>query len=157
METNAYRVNKKVCSNFEQLSGSASYFPILRTKNWREKPYNLFDSNSLGNISSQYLTNIKGYIYTIAALFTVVTVAALLKIVTDSILQYKRHNGRLIEQFQLDQITTFFIFLFNLSMKIQFFLFILLVRAIYFFVLPNGYVESPVGDYVMVVLPTFFL
>jgi hypothetical protein len=44
----AYKLNNLVCAHFSQIETSASYFPIIRTENWENLPYKLFDSTATG-------------------------------------------------------------------------------------------------------------
>ena len=99
-----------------------------------------------------------GFIYTLAVLFLLMSVAAILKLAVELYINLRNSNiARKV--FKLKQNITLFVFLFNFSLCLFFSkaYFFLLVRSIYFFSLPDAAEESPVGDYILVVLPTFLL
>ena len=147
MRIQAYVQDNYVCAHLSHMETTQSYFPILREENWEDQAYKLFDSTSIG------------FIYALAALFLIMSIASFLKLLSEVVVNLQTQKS-VRKMFKLKQTITLFIFLFNFSMKIfdrEKLIFFYLVRSIYFFSLPSGTNDSPVGDYILVVLPTFFL
>jgi hypothetical protein len=93
----------------------------------------------------------------LAVLFLLMSVAAMLKLVVDMYINIKNKKD-IRKMLKLKQNITGFTFLYNFSkFHVEFVFMLKLVRAIYFFQLPSGKIDSAVGDYILVALPTFFL
>ncbi|KAM9973459.1 hypothetical protein ACTFIW_010551 [Dictyostelium discoideum] len=120
-----------LCSNITHLDSKQNYFPINRIGNedWRKVEKKYFDQKTLG------------LLYTLAAIYLVVLVYGFYQLIIVAIIRFKK----IIHRFELVHLLLFMIFVF------------LLVRTIYFFLLPSGKLSnSAVADYILVVLPTFF-
>ncbi|EGC35455.1 hypothetical protein DICPUDRAFT_78846 [Dictyostelium purpureum] len=108
--------------------GSPIYFQINRADEWEGKSKELFDEET------------KGLMYALAVIFLVVAVAGFYELGTLLYLYTKK----IVTQFQLIHLLLVFVTGF------------ILIRSIYFFLLVNGKLsDSPVADYILVVLPTF--
>eukprot|EP01132_Coremiostelium_polycephalum_P002244 gene2244-2767_t len=116
-----------ICANFSNIESTVSYFPINRIKDWDTANKVIFDETA------------KGLIYTLAVIFVAVGVWGIFQLV---VVVYKRVNK--LEVIKLVHLLILIVTIF------------ILIRAIYFFILPSGSLSSnPVGDYILVVLPTF--
>ncbi|KAN0055513.1 hypothetical protein ACTA71_008626 [Dictyostelium dimigraforme] len=104
-------------------------FPINHIDNWAEENKTYFDKPT------------QGLLYTLAALFLLVSIYGFCQLVIIAIIRFKG----IISRFELVHLLLLMIFIF------------VSVRMVYFFLLPKGYLaDSSIADYVLVVLPTFF-
>jgi hypothetical protein len=109
--------------------GTKNYIPILRKDKYEDVQPSLYDTTSLV------------LIYILGCLFCITACFALYKMII--VLYGKIKSGR---RFRIAQLMIVFVFLFNG------------VRGVYFFLLPPGLnLKFIVSDYILVVLPTFFL
>ncbi|KAM9998091.1 hypothetical protein ACTFIY_007754 [Dictyostelium cf. discoideum] len=119
-----------LCFEILGVKQKETLFPINRIKsNWAEENKSYFDKST------------QGLLYTLAALFLLVSIYGFCQLVIISIIRFKG----IITRFELVHLLILMIFIF------------VLVRMVYFFLLPKGYLaDSSIADYILVVLPTFF-
>jgi len=116
-----------LCSNITFNQNIDSYFPIIRMEHWRDQNKEIFDKTAMG------------LIYALAVLFLLTAIWGLFQI---GVVAYKYHTK--VDVFKLVHILIVIETLF------------ITVRCIYFFIIPSGLLQgNAVGDYILVVLPTF--
>ncbi|KAK5582520.1 hypothetical protein RB653_004105 [Dictyostelium firmibasis] len=112
--------------------GNPIYFPINRMDKWESESKEAFDSTS------------RALMYTLAAFFLVVSLWGLFELCLIAIGRYKNRDVPVKRNFQLTHLLIGVVTLF------------ITIRAIYFFIMPSGNLsDSPIADYILVVLPTF--
>ncbi|KAN0050486.1 hypothetical protein ACTA71_003610 [Dictyostelium dimigraforme] len=120
-----------ICSNFSDFNPNLSptYFPIIRVSgNWNDVSKQVFDKTT------------RGLLFTLATIYLLVGFWAIfqLGVIVVNQINLPKVNFQLVNGLTL--IVTIFI----------------LMRSLYFFILPNGHLAgNPTGDYVLVILPTF--
>ncbi|KAK5582521.1 hypothetical protein RB653_004106 [Dictyostelium firmibasis] len=121
-----------LCSILTVEGGNPIYFPINRMNEWESKSKEAFDSTS------------RALMYTLAALFLAVALWGVLELGLIAISRFKNREVAIKRNFQLTHLLIGVVTLF------------ITIRAIYFFIMPSGNLsDSPVADYILVVLPTF--
>ncbi|KAN0022640.1 hypothetical protein ACTFIU_004841 [Dictyostelium citrinum] len=117
-----------LCSIVTIGKGNPIYFPINRMNEWEDESKQVFDSTS------------RALMYTLGALFSVVSIWGLFELCLIARTQYVSEK----RNFQLTHLLIGVVTLF------------IIIRAIYFFIMPSGNLsDSPIADYILVVLPTF--
>ncbi|EGG24022.1 transmembrane protein [Cavenderia fasciculata] len=113
------------CSEIPSIAETATYFLVSRVEDYQDLEKELFDKEATG------------LLYTLAAIFIFNAAWGALQLIVSAFKIYKKlDEPRLIHALTIS-ITIF-----------------MLIRAIYFFILPTKMISS-VGDYILVVLPTF--
>ncbi|EGG24021.1 putative transmembrane protein [Cavenderia fasciculata] len=113
------------CSEIPSIAETATYFLVSRVEDYQDLEKELFDKEATG------------LLYTLAAIFLFNAAWGALQLIVSAFKIYKKlDEPRLIHALTIS-ITIF-----------------MLIRAIYFFILPTKMISS-VGDYILVVLPTF--
>ncbi|KAN0007011.1 hypothetical protein ACTFIU_005205 [Dictyostelium citrinum] len=123
-----------MCSNLSNVESETVIFMInIMGGDWMDQSKELFDSTT------------KSLLYFLAVLFLLVGCFGCYQIILIIFIGYRSKNGGSGEnQIQITHILTGLVTLF------------IMLRSIYFFVMPGGYLSSkPVADYILVVLPTF--
>ncbi|KAM9989789.1 hypothetical protein ACTFIY_005831 [Dictyostelium cf. discoideum] len=121
-----------LCSIVTIEGGNPIYFPINRMDEWENERKQAFDSTS------------KALMYTLATFFLVVALWGGFELCLIAIARYKQRNITIKRKFQLTHLLIGVVTLF------------ITIRAIYFFIMPSGNLsDSPIIDYILVVLPTF--
>ncbi|KAN0022639.1 hypothetical protein ACTFIU_004840 [Dictyostelium citrinum] len=121
-----------LCSIVTIGKGNPIYFPINLMNEWEHESKQVFDSTS------------KALMYTLATFFLVVALWGAFELCLIAIARYKQRNVSIKRKFQLTHLLIGVVTLF------------ITIRAIYFFIMPSGNLsDSPIIDYILVVLPTF--
>ncbi|KAF2075202.1 hypothetical protein CYY_003507 [Polysphondylium violaceum] len=116
-----------LCSNITFDQNVDSYFPIIRVEHWHDQNKEVFDKTATG------------LIYSLACLFLLTALWGLFQI---GVVFFKYHTK--VDTFKLVHILIVIETIF------------ITIRCIYFFVIPSGTLQgNAVGDYILVVLPTF--
>ncbi|KYQ90980.1 hypothetical protein DLAC_07869 [Tieghemostelium lacteum] len=117
-----------VCGDITNNSQSSiNIFPVHRFDNWEDVNKEVFDKTA------------RGLLYTLAVIFLITSLWGIIQM---AVVLYRRKT--LKEPLKLVHLLIIFVTLF------------ITIRAIYFFILPSGSLSNnPVGDYILVVLPTF--
>ncbi|EGC32582.1 hypothetical protein DICPUDRAFT_81582 [Dictyostelium purpureum] len=116
-----------LCGNITNFTEDKSFFPIIRFESYIDESKEYFDKTA------------QGLIYTLAVIFLLTSLWGIFQI---TMVFVKKYKG--IEQIRLVHFLILIVTLF------------ILVRTIYFFIIPSGVLQNnSVGDYVLVVLPTF--
>ncbi|EGC39924.1 hypothetical protein DICPUDRAFT_147210 [Dictyostelium purpureum] len=128
-ERNNETSNTLICSMVTDISqNDPIYFPINRISDYQDQQKEVFDDTA------------KGLMYTLAVIFIIVALWGFFEI---ALIIYNYYNESK-KAFQLVHLLIIIVTLF------------ILIRAIYFFIMPSGALAySPVADYILVVLPTF--
>ncbi|KAM9944458.1 hypothetical protein ACTFIT_009162 [Dictyostelium discoideum] len=121
-----------ICSNFSNFNPKSSvqaFFPVIRVHgNWNDVSKQVFDEST------------RGLLFTLATFYLLVGLWAIFQL---GVIVFKQINLPKVN-FQLVNGLTLIVTIF------------ILMRSLYFFILPNGHLAgSPTSDYILVILPTF--
>ncbi|KAN0022205.1 hypothetical protein ACTFIU_004377 [Dictyostelium citrinum] len=124
--------NLMICSNFSNFNPKSSvqaFFPIIRVDgNWNDVSKQVFDKST------------RGLLFTLATIYLLVGLWAIFQL-----------GVIVVKQFNLPKVN--FQLVNGLTLIVTIFI---LMRSLYFFILPNGHLAgNPTSDYVLVILPTF--
>ncbi|KYQ90264.1 hypothetical protein DLAC_08867 [Tieghemostelium lacteum] len=118
---------KYICGDLNVTGSSISILPIHRLSEWADVNKEVFDKTS------------KGLLYTLAVFFCLTSIWGFYQLV---VVAYRKYTLR--ERIKLVHLLILIVTLF------------ITIRAVYFFILPSGSLSNnAVGDYILVVLPTF--
>ncbi|KAM9940645.1 hypothetical protein ACTFIT_007155 [Dictyostelium discoideum] len=116
-----------LCTILTNFTEDKSFFPIIRIENWSSQEKEVFDKTATG------------LIYTLACIFMLTAIWGIFQVVMVVIRKYKG-----VEQIKLVHFLIVIVSIF------------ILIRAIYFFIIPSGALQNnSSADYILVVLPTF--
>ncbi|KAN0030220.1 hypothetical protein ACTA71_009981 [Dictyostelium dimigraforme] len=119
--------NQLLCTLLTNFTDDKSFFPIIRIKDWENQEKQVFDKTATG------------LIYTLACIFILTAIWGMFQVI---VVVIKRYKG--IEQIRLVHLLIMIVTIF------------ILIRAIYFFIIPSGALQNnSSADYILVVLPTF--
>ncbi|KAK5575455.1 hypothetical protein RB653_006588 [Dictyostelium firmibasis] len=116
-----------LCTLLTNFTDDQSFFPIIRINSWENQEKQVFDKVATG------------LIYTLGCIFIITALWGIFQVAVVVIKKYKGVEQIRLVHFLILIVTTF-----------------ILIRAIYFFIIPSGALQNnSSADYILVVLPTF--